>query len=411
MSSASTRGGGALSGVRVLDFTQVLSGPYCTQILADLGADVIKVESPLGDVARTMPPHFVDDDSIYYLSINRNKRSIVLDLKTQEGLAIARRLALASDVVIENFRPGVLAKLGLAAAAIREEKPALVWCSISGFGQSGPYRDKQAYDLVVQAIGGGMSLTGEPDGHPVRAGIPIADIAAGMYGAIGILAALNRARETGRGDYIDVSMLDCQAAMLCYQAGYFLHSGDIPGRQGRGHDSIAAYRSFAASDGVQVVVAAMTQPMWERLCNVLGRDDLLCDERFADGKLRRENREALWEALEPAFLTRTADAWVEALEEEGVPVGTVNTLDRVVSDPQVVERGMVVNLDAADGRRVQVMGDPLFMQESRRASHTYPPAAGENSAEILAELLAMPQDRIEALVQSGAVGAANRQEK
>lgn len=407
MSSADGNSGGALAGIRILDFTQVLSGPYCTQILADLGADVIKIESPTGDVARTMPPHFVGEDSVYYLSINRNKRSIVLDLKTPEGLDIARRLALASDVVIENFRPDVLEKLGLSASALREEKPALVWCSVSGFGQTGPYRDKQAYDLVVQALGGGMSLTGEPDGHPVRAGIPIADIAAGMYGAIGILAALHRVKETGRGDYIDVSMLDCQAAMLCYQAGYYLHSGEVPGRQGRGHDSIAAYRSFAARDGVEVVVAAMTPGMWERLCQAVGRDDLLADERFADGKARRENREALWAALEAAFLARPADEWVEILEREGVPVGTVNTLDRVVTDPQIRERGMVAELAAQDGRRVQVMGDPLFMQESRRSGATYPPAAGENSAEILSELLALPQERIEALIEAGVVKPAH----
>ncbi len=289
---------GALAGVRIIDFTQVLSGPFCTQVLADLGADVIKIESPQGDVARTMPPNFVADSSVYYLSINRNKRSVVLDLKQPEGLRLARELVAASDVVIENFRPGVLARLGIPADEARRENPRLIWCSVSGFGQDGPYRDRQAYDLIVQALSGGMSLTGEPDGKNVRAGIPIADLAAGLYAAIGILAALHRVRETGRGETIDVSMLDCQAAMLCYQAANYLHSGKVPGRQGRGHDSVASYGTYAAGDGIEVVVAAMTQGMWVRLCRVVGRPDLPEDDRFSTPAARHANKEAVRAALE-----------------------------------------------------------------------------------------------------------------
>lgn len=407
MSSSPNSNGnqGALAGVRILDFTQVLSGPFCSQILADLGAEVIKVESPQGDVARTMPPHFVGEDSVYYQAVNRNKRSIVVDLKSAEGLEIARRLAIESDIIIENFRPGVLQKLGLSPEAVRAEKPSLIWCSVSGFGQEGPYRDKQAYDIVVQALSGGMSLTGERDGHNVRAGIPIADLAAGMYGAIGILAALHRVKETGRGEVIDVSMLDCQAAMLGYQAAYYLHSGQVPGRQGRGHDSIAAYRTFMAKDGVEVVVAAMTDRQWESLCRAVDREKLIEDPRFATSALRRTNRSDVWAVLEEAFLARDADEWVPDLERAGVPVGTVNTLDRVVADPQIQARGMVLEIDGGDGRKLRVMGNPLFMQESRRSTNSFPPEAGEHSAAILHEVLGLSRDQVQDLLDTGAVAA------
>jgi crotonobetainyl-CoA:carnitine CoA-transferase CaiB-like acyl-CoA transferase len=398
-----TAGQGALAGVRVVDFTQVLSGPYCTQILGDLGADIIKIESPQGDVARTMPPNFVADSSVYYLSINRNKRSIVLDLKRPEGLDLARRLVEASDVVIENFRPGVLPRLGLSAEAARQQNPRLIWCSVSGFGQDGPYRDKQAYDLIVQALSGGMSLTGEREGASVRAGIPIADLAAGLYAAIGILAALNRVHATGRGETIDVSMLDCQAAMLCYQAANYLHSGRVPGRQGRGHDSVASYDTFEAADGVEVVVAAMTDSMWISLCRAIGREDVLADERFRTNATRHANRAAVHALLRQAFLERPAEEWVAALEREGVPAGAVNTIDRVAADPQIRHRGMVFELAAGDGRRVRVMGDPLFMAESRRAQYGYPPAAGENSTEVLGEVLGLSADEIARLTEAGVV--------
>src|SRR5580765_3839430 len=214
-----------LSGIRVLDLTQFLSGPYATQILADLGADIIKLEPPQGDPIRVVPPHFVGEDSVYYLCINRNKRGIAVDMKVGAGRDLVKRLALSCDIVMENFRPGVLARLGLSVEALRKEKPSLIWCSISGFGQDGPYRNKPAYDMIVQALSGGMSLTGETGGTPVRAGIPIGDLAAGLYASVATLAALNRRHQTGLGDTIDISMLDCQAAMLCYQAAYYMHSG------------------------------------------------------------------------------------------------------------------------------------------------------------------------------------------
>ena len=389
----------------MLDFTQVLSGPFGTQVLGDLGAEIIKVEPLTGDATRAMPPYFVAGDSAYFLSINRNKHSLALDLKSPEGLALARRLALASDVVVENFRPGVLARLGLDVEDLRREKPDLVWCSISGFGQTGPYRDKPAFDLTVQALSGGMSLTGETGGRPVRAGLPIADIVAGLYGVIGILAALTRRSETGQGEVIDVSMLDCQAALLSYQAAFHLHSGVVPGPQGRGHASVVAYNTFTAGDGNEIVVAALTDALWSKLCEAIERPNLVADDRFATGSSRLANRETLTELLEARFREASADEWVARLEARGVPVAVVNTLDRVVVDPQIAAREMVASLEARDGRRARVVGDPLRMASVPREPARYPPALGEDSRRILADILGLADDEIEALCDRGIVKA------
>jgi CoA:oxalate CoA-transferase len=397
-----------LKGIRVLDLTQFLSGPFSTQILADLGAEVIKLEAPQGDLARHIPPHFVEKDSVYYLSINRGKQSVVADMKTPEGAALVRKLVILSDIVIENFRPGVLDRLGISAAAMRKEKSELIWCSISGFGQNGPYRDKPAYDMIVQALSGGMSLTGEIGGPPVRAGIPIGDLAAGMYAAIATLAALHRKKETGRGEYIDISMLDCQAAMLCYQGAYYLHSGKIPGRQGRGHDSISTYRGFTARDNVDVVVTANTERMWVGLCRALGCAELAQDPRFETGQNRYDNRGALWPILEKAFLQRTADEWVPMLEQEGIPVGVVNTLDRVMVDPQIAARDMIMDLAAEDGRKTRVMGNPIRFDEAEAGKPTYPPALGEDSAAVLENVLGMSEGEISDLLARKVIVSASQ---
>ncbi len=395
--------GRTLHGVRVLDLTQFLSGPYATQILADLGADVIKLEAPQGDHTRTVPPYFVGGDSAYYLSINRNKRCIAVDMKTEAGCALVRRLALACDIVMENFRPGVLDRLGLSADALRKEKPALIWCSISGFGQDGPYRNKPAYDMIVQALSGGMSLTGETGGAPVRAGIPIGDLAAGLYAGIATLAALNRRHATGLGDTIDISMLDCQVAMLCYQAAYHLNSGVVPGRQGRGHDSIPTYRSFEAKDGLHVVMTANTERMWAGVARVLGHEEWLTDPRFLTNKERLENRHALWPLMEAAFRTRNADEWIPLLEKEEIPVGVVNTLDRVMKDPQVLHRQMVLDLDSGDGRAARVVGNPMKFKETPPEETNYPPALGEDTAAVLKDVLDLSTDEIAELVRAKAV--------
>jgi crotonobetainyl-CoA:carnitine CoA-transferase CaiB-like acyl-CoA transferase len=383
-----------LAGLRVLDMTQVLSGPYCTQVLADLGADVIKLEQPAGDLARAMQPHFIGDDSVYFIALNRNKRSVAVDLKKPEGVDLVRRLVARCDVVVENNRPGVLDRLGLKAAELRAQHPRLIWCAISGFGQDGPYRDKPAYDMIVQALSGGMSLTGEPGGAPVRAGIPIGDIAAGMYATIAILAALNRRHATGQGETIDISMLDCHAAMLTYQAAYFLHAGQAPGRQGSGHDSIPVYRVFAGGDGNDFVLCALSEGNWLSLCRVLGKPL----DRF-------DNRLALWAVLEEEFKARPAADWVALLGAESIPVATVNSLAEMVADPQIVHRGMVQELAASDGRHARVMGNPIVLADAAAAEARFAPRLGEDTAEVLGELLGVSSAEINNLAAKGVVKA------
>jgi CoA:oxalate CoA-transferase len=394
-----------LSGIRVLDLTQFLSGPYATQIFADLGAEVIKLEPPQGDPIRVVPPHFVGDDSVYFLSINRNKRCIAVDMKQPAGRELVKHLALSCDIVMENFRPGVVERLGLLSDALREEKPSLIWCSISGFGQDGPYRDKPAYDMIVQALSGGMSLTGESGGVPVRAGVPIGDLAAGLYASIAVLAALNRRHQTGLGDSIDVSMLDCQTAMLCYQAAYYLHSGVVPGRQGRSHESIATYRSFEAKDGIHLVVTANTERMWQGLARALRHEEWLSDPRFITNKERLANKKVLWPMLDEAFRARRADEWIPILEHEEIPVGVVNTLDRVMRDPQIVHRNMVVELESADGRKASVAGNPMKFKDTASEPRDYPRALGADTAAVLKEVLDLSPDEIAALIRSKAIVA------
>lgn len=391
-----------LTGLRVLDLTQFLSGPYCTQMLADMGAEVIKLESPEGDLARHIPPYFVGDDSFYYLSINRTKQSVAADLKSAQGREVALKLIAASDVVVENFRPGVLKKLGLDPEAILKADPRLIWCSISGFGQDGPYRDKPAYDMIVQALSGGMSLTGEPGRSAVRAGVPIGDLAAGMYGAVALLAALHRREKTGLGDWIDISMLDCQIAMQTYQAAYHLHSGVVPGRQGAAHDSIATYRAFDTGDGLAVAVCANTERMWRGLCAALELEALADDARFATNADRYRARETLWPLLEAAFLARTADACVAALEREQVPVAAVNPFDRAFTDPQVIQRGMVMEL-AGQGETIRVAGDPIRFAQAGRPDPTFPPSLGKDTRRVLHEVLGLDDDAIADLIAGRAV--------
>jgi crotonobetainyl-CoA:carnitine CoA-transferase CaiB-like acyl-CoA transferase len=304
---------------------------------------------------------------------------------------------------MENFRPGVLERLGLSADTLRKEKPALIWCSISGFGQAGPYRNKPAYDMIVQALSGGMSLTGESGGAPVRAGIPIGDLAAGLYASIAALAALNRRHRTGLGDSIDISMLDCQAAMLCYQAAYYMHSGVVPGRQGRGHESIPTYRSFEAKDGIHIVITANTERMWQGLARALRHEEWLTDARFATNKERLEHKHVLWPMLEEAFRARAADEWIPILEAEEIPVGVVNTLDRVMKDPQLRHRDMVLDLESGDGRMASVTGNPMKFKHATPEGRAYPRALGADTAAVLKDVLDLTPNEIADLLELKAI--------
>lgn len=402
--------GAPLHGVTVLDLTTFLSGPFGTQILADLGARVIKLEPLHGDSSRSIPPHFVGEDSAYYLGNNRNKESVALDLKSERGRALALDLVAQSDVVIENFRPGVAARLGLDAAALRRRHPRLVWASISGFGQDGPWRDRVAYDMIVQALSGVMSLTGEPGQPSVRLGIPAGDLVAGLFATVAITSALYARQNSGEGRTIDVSMLEGQLAMLSYQAVYAMLSGTAPQPQGSAHDSIPTYRSFTAGDGRRLVVTANTERMWVALCEALDRPELPQDPRFADAGARLAHREALWEVLEAAFLARDAAAWVAELTARSVPAALIQTVPEALRDAADSGRGMVLDLRAPDGRAVRALNTPITFPESAPREHSYPPRLGEQSRAVLTDLLGLPDDEVDRLHRDGVLGMPTAEE-
>lgn len=392
-----------LSGFKVLDLTTFLSGPFCTQVLADLGADVVKIESPAGDSSRHIPPHFVGDDSAYFLANNRNKRSLTVDLKSKDGLALVRKLIATVDVVVENYRPGVPARLGLDIDGLRAETPSLIWASISGFGQDGPWRNRPAYDMIVQALSGVMSLTGEENGRSVRLGIPAGDTVAGLYATIGINAALADRARTGVGRHIDVSMLDCQLAMLSYQSAYALIAGAVPGHQGAGHDSIPTYRAFTARNNREVVITANTDRMWKGLCTALDLPALPQDPRFVTGDLRLTNRRELWDILEPAFLTRDAEDWADRLEEHDVPTALIRNVPEALEDSRRSGRDMIAKMTSDSGAEIEVVGNPIHFTGGTRNTPTYPPACGADAGSVLKDWLQMGAPEVAALTASGAL--------
>ncbi len=390
--------GGPLTHIRVLDLTQRLAGPYGTQMLGDLGAEIIKLEPPGGDPTHKTPPHFVDGESTYYLSFNRNKRSIIIDLKEARGRELMRELLAKCDALVENNRPGAMARLGLDYATLKKDFPALVYCSISGFGQDGPDAQRGALDPIVQAISGGMSLTGEVGGKAVRAGIPIGDICAGMYAATGILAALLRREKTGQGEYVDISMLDVQIAMLGYQGAAYLHSGKVPGLQGRTHDSYALAYCVSAKDGVDVMIAANAQRAFEKLATVIGRADIISDPRFLTPADRNRNKAPLRAILDEACLKVDSTVITEAMHSVGSPSAVINSIDRAFAEPQVIHRQMVLDLQGGgDADRVRVPGDPIKLSESPRDRYQYPPHAGEHTRTVLKELLGYDDDAVDRL--------------
>ncbi len=400
---------GPLSRLLVLELTQFLAGPYAGQIFGDLGARVIKIEPPGGEIARAIGPHFVKGESAYYLSVNRNKQSLAIDLKTERGRAIVLDLARRADIVLENFRPGVAARLGLGYEALKRVNPKIIVCAISGFGQTGPYRDRLAYDIIAQAMSGGMSMTGELGGKAVRAGIPLGDLSAGMYAVIGALAALERVRHEGVGAYIDVSMLDCQISMLVYQAAYHLLAGEVPGPQGREHVSFPTYRAFRCADGIEIVVAANTERMWSDLCTALGCSELPADPRFRRNEDRLRHRAELVPLLEAAVAKMRSDELLTKLAAAQVPAGPINTLDRALADPQVRQRDMVVELTDAEGDSIKVAGNPLKFEGRSSFAHAYPHRLGTDTADLLRELLGLPEDEIVRLAEAGVIAVGTDQ--
>ncbi len=373
-----------LSGVRVVEFCQVAAGPFCAMLLADMGADVIKVEAPAGDGLRQWPP-ISNGDSENFASINRNKRSAVLDLKDPAQLEAARRLALSADVVVENFRPGVMAKLGLGYDALAKQKPALIYCSISAFGQTGPRAEEGGFDLTVQAIGGVMSVTGEPDGPPVKCGVPIADFGAGLYAAYAISCALHKARRDGRGDHIDVSMLGATLGMAALQTSEYFGTGRDPRKLGSAHPRNAPYQAFKAKDGY-FAMAAGNDKLWRSACEHLGCAELVDDARFRSTALRARHQAELKNLLEKTFAQKTVNELLSLFEKAGVPCAPINSYSQALQDPQVAHMQWVQPLKLAGGTETRTFISPLRMRNERFGISRRPPALGEHTQEVLREL-------------------------
>ncbi len=397
--------GTPLSGYRVVDLTSFLSGPFCTQILADLGAEVVKVEPVEGDLSRSIPPYFVGQDSAYYLSTNRGKKSVAVDLKSPEGRDLVRKLILEADVVVENYRPGVARRLGLDVDELRIENPRLIWASISGFGQNGRWRDKPAYDMIAQALSGVMSLTGEPGRPSVRLGIPGGDVIAGMYAVIGINAALANRERTGLGAVVGVALLDSLLTMQSYQSAYALIGGATPGPQGARHDSLPTYRSFIGGAGAELVVTANTEKMWVNFCGALGRGDLVEDGRFNSSKARLANKEALWAIIEPIFLQRSAAEWVDALESVEVPCAAIKTVPQALADARDGGRAMIVDYAMPGGETVSLVGNPVKFPETGEVHASYPPGLGANCGDVLESWLGLGSDDVTGLLERGVLAA------
>jgi crotonobetainyl-CoA:carnitine CoA-transferase CaiB-like acyl-CoA transferase len=393
-----------LDHLTILDLTQQLAGPYASQILADLGARVIKIEPPSGDPTRSVAPYFRKGESAYFLAVNRNKESVVIDLKTVGGRNLLLDLAAHADVVIENLRPGVTERLGISYDQLSARNPRLVMCSISGFGQDGPYRDRPAFDIIVQALSGGMSITGEVGGRPLRAGIPLGDLAGGMFGAIGTLAAVADAQRSGNGRHVDISMLDGQISMLSYIAAYYFVGGVVAGPQGRAHLSIPTYRSYQCGDNVEVVVAANTERMWCGLCRALGRADLIDEPRFKLNEDRLRHRADLDILLESAFSLFGSDELLGKLEAEGVPSAPINPIDRALADPQVGYRHMVLQVPDADGVPLSFVGNPIKISDHEERAG-YPPGLGQHTRSVIRELLGLDDSDLDLLEASRAIAS------
>lgn len=383
----------SLEGLRILDLSRILAGPTATQLLADLGADVIKVERPgAGDDTRGWGPPFVpnadgsdSDLSAYFLSANRNKRSIAIDLASDDGVALVKRLAAISDVIIENYKPGDLARRGLGYDDIRKVKPDIVWCAISGFGQTGPYADRTGYDFLIQAMGGIMSITGDSDangGRPVKVGLGIADVMCGMYATVGILAALRHRDRSGEGQYIDLALYDAQVAWLINAATNHLVSGKVPGRIGNRHPNIAPYQTFVTADG-EIAIAVGNDQQFARFCGVIETPELIDDERFARNRDRVVNIDMLDEFVTEALKTDTAENWERRLIAAEIPAGRVATIDQVVSNPHALAREMVVNMQTEDGQALRLLGNPLKMSATPVRFDRTPPHVDQDRDDVL----------------------------
>jgi crotonobetainyl-CoA:carnitine CoA-transferase CaiB-like acyl-CoA transferase len=400
--SSRTLAGGPLAGIRVIDLTRVLAGPFAAMSLGDMGAEVIKIEEPgRGDDTRGWPP-FVAGEATYFLSVNRNKKSLTLNLKPPEGQDVLRRLIAKSDVVLENFRPGTMERLGFGYERLSQDNPRLIYCSISGFGESGPEFNRPGYDLIVQGESGVMDLTGFPDGPPVKVGNSIGDLVAGMAATQGVTLALYARSRTGRGQKVEIGMLDVMASLLTYQAGLYWNAGGRPSRRGNQHPSIVPYEVFQAEDAY-LTLGVANNSLWERACRAIGREDLTKDPRFDTEANRVANRAALIPILNETFGSRPAAEWLARLEEHGVPAGRIKTVAEVCESPHLRARGMAVSLAHPKAGAITVMGVPIRLRDTPGAAVLPPPLLGEHTDEILSRLLRLSKSKIEALRAAGVV--------
>lgn len=385
-----------LSDIRILDLTVILSGPYCTLILGDLGAEVIKMERPgVGEAGRGLPPYYFEGESAYFIALNRNKKSMTLDLSTARGRGIFYELAKNSDVVIDNFRPGVVEELGVDYDTLKKVNPRIICCSITGYGGTGPSKDRPAFDLIIQARGGIMSYTGEPGRRPVKMGAPMGDLAGGLFAANGILAALHQRERTGRGQKVDISLLDCQISLLTYRAQYYFVGNEIARPLGSGHGSIHPLRDFKTKT-FDIVIDCNTQKIFTELCNAIGAPELAVDPKFSSRENRLKNQEELNDILEKTFLTKTGEQWLELLDKR-IPISRINTIDRALSDPQILSRNMVVETDYGNGKSLKILGNPIKTSEVDQEVFKAPPRLGEDTERLLAKLLNYSPEEIEEL--------------
>jgi len=375
-----------LEGIKVLDLSRALAGPYCTMMLADMGAEVIKLEIPgRGDDSRGWGPPFLEGESAYFMSVNRNKKSMTLNLKKERALEIIHKLIKQSDVIVENFRPGTMEKLGLSYDKVNNINPKIVYCSISGFGQDGPYHLLPGMDQVLQGMGGLMSITGELNGPPIKVGVAVADIAGGMFAAFGIMIALFNREKSGKGQRIDNSLLDNQIAWLTYRAGSFFVSGEIPKPLGSGHPVIVPYQAFKAKD-TYFNLAVGNDQLWVKFCKAVGLEEIMNDPKYATNSMRVKNREEVVKIVEDLICTKEAEEWLKILTDAGIPCGPIYTIDKLFNDPQVLHRKMVEELDHPKAGIIKVTGIPIKLSDTPGEILTAPPFLGQHTIEILHDL-------------------------
>lgn len=377
---------GALAGLKVLDLSRVLAGPYCTMILSDLGAEVVKVEAPGGsDDTRAWGPPYRGGESAYYMSANRNKKAITVNLKDEQGKEIIKKLIKKSDIVIENFKSGTMERLGLGYEQLKAVNPKIIHCSITGFGKSGPYKDLPGYDYIIQAMGGLMSITGSQESGPMKVGVAIADVLTGLYATVGILAAVNERNESGLGQSIDISLFDSQVSSLVNVASNYLVSGQIPQLLGNLHPNIVPYQTFPTADK-QMVIAVGNDRQFSKLTQVIGQPELAGDERFSTNPKRLENKEELIEIISDKLKKRTSGEWLTLLNESGIPAGPINNLEELFQDEQIAARNMVQVVEHPTAGKISLVGSPLKLSRTPAEVRSHPPLAGEHTEVILKEL-------------------------